>query len=77
MRRIIDVLSEQDVAFNSIMIVGHNPGFTDFANYLVPDLTHNIPTCGLVSVTVDTDDWNLKAEKKIELAAYDYPKKKS
>jgi phosphohistidine phosphatase len=76
-RRIIDVLSEQDVGFNSIMIVGHNPGFTDFANYLVPGLTNNIPTCGVVSVIIDTDDWSLKAGKKVELVTYDYPKNKS
>ena len=74
-RRIIDVLAEQDIGFNSIMIVGHNPGFTDFANYLVPGLTHNIPTCSFVSVTVDSDDWNLKADKNAELVTYDYPKK--
>ncbi len=74
-RRIIDVLAEQDIGFNSIMIVGHNPGFTDFANYLVPGLTRNIPTCGVVSVTVDSDDWNLKAKKNAELVTYDYPKK--
>ena len=77
MQRIIDLLSEQDVGFNSIMIVGHNPGFTDFANYLVPGLTINIPTCGVVSVIIDTDDWSLKAGKNVELVTYDYPKKKS
>ena len=75
MQRIIDLLSEQDLGFNSIMIVGHNPGFTDFANYLVPGLTNNIPTCGVVSVVIDTDDWSLKAGKKVELVTYDYPKK--
>ena len=74
-RRIIEVLAEQDVAFNSIMVVGHNPGFTDFANYLLPDLTYNIPTCGLVSITLDLDDWNLKKNKNAELVVYDYPKK--
>ena len=76
-RRIIEVLAEQDVGFNSIMIVGHNPGFTDFANYLLPGLTHNIPTCGVVSVTLDSDDWNFKKHENAELAVYDYPKKKS
>ncbi|MCH8302968.1 MAG: histidine phosphatase family protein [Proteobacteria bacterium] len=76
-QRIIDLLCEQDVGFNSIMIVGHNPGFTDFANYLVPGLTNNIPTCGVVSVIIDTDDWNLKADKNAELVTYDYPKKRS
>ncbi len=75
MQRIIDLLSEQDLGFNSIMIVGHNPGFTDFANYLVPGLTNNIPTCGVVSVIIDTDDWSLQAGKKVELVTYDYPKK--
>ena len=75
-RRIIEVLAEQDVAFNSIMIVGHNPGFTDFASHLLPGLTRNIPTCGLVSVTLDSDDWNLKKKKNAELAVYDFPKKK-
>lgn len=74
-RLIIEVLADQDDAFNSIMIVGHNPGLTDFANHLLPGLTHNIPTCGLVSVTVDSDDWNLKKKKNVELAVYDYPKK--
>lgn len=74
-RRIIEVLAEQDDAFNSIMIVGHNPGLTDFANYLLPGLTDNIPTCGLVSVTLDSDDWNLKKNKNAELAVYDFPKK--
>ena len=73
--RILDVLAQQDDAFNSILVVGHNPGLTDFANYLVPDITHNIPTCGFVSVTIDSEDWNLKGEKKIELVVYDYPKK--
>ncbi len=76
-RRIIEVLAEQDVAFNSIIIVGHNPGFTDFANHLLPGLTHNIPTCGVVSMTIDADDWILKNHKNAELAVYDFPKKKS
>ena len=73
--RTIEVLAQQDIAFNSIMVVGHNPGLTDFANYLVPDVTNNIPTCGLVSLSIDIDDWNLKGIKNAELAVYDYPKK--
>lgn len=75
--RILSVLAQQDDAFNSILIIGHNPGLTDFANYLVPGITDNIPTCGFVSLRIDSDDWNLKGEKKIELVVYDYPKKKS
>ena len=73
--RIIDLLAQQDTGFNSIMIVGHNPGFTDLANHLVPGLTHNLPTCGVVSVTIDSDNWNLTAIGNAELVMFDYPKK--
>ena len=73
--RLLDVLAEQDDGFNNILLVGHNPGLTDFANYLVPDLTNNIPTCGYVAVSIDMDDWNLNNARSIELITYDYPKR--
>lgn len=76
-RRILEVLADQDNAFNNIMIVGHNPGLTDFANYLVPDMTDNIPTCGVVSVTIDSVDWHLGNSKDAKLVHYDYPKRKT
>lgn len=74
-RSLLDILAEQDVGFNSILMVGHNPGFTDLANYLIPDLTDNIPTCGFVSMLIDRDDWDLHDVEDVKLAAYDYPKK--
>jgi phosphohistidine phosphatase len=71
---IIDVLVAQDAEFNSVIIVGHNPGLTTFANYLSPGLTDNLPTAGVVSVGFEQDDWNLHAAPKTELLTYDYPK---
>jgi phosphohistidine phosphatase len=71
---ILDVIVAQDNGFNSLMIVGHNPGFTDFANYLVPGLTNNIPTAGVVSVQLDIDDWSLYERPELELVLYDFPK---
>jgi phosphohistidine phosphatase len=73
--RLLDVLAEQDVGFNNILLVGHNPGLTDFANYLVPDLTDNMPTCSFVAVNIESDDWNLKDAKVVKLVAYDFPKR--
>jgi phosphohistidine phosphatase len=71
---ILDVIVAQDPGFNSLMLVGHNPGFTDFANYLVPGLTNNIPTAGVVSVELDSDDWSLYDKPAVELLLYDFPK---
>ena len=71
---ILDVIVAQDVGFNSLMLVGHNPGFTDFANYLVPGLTNNMPTAAVVSVEIDSDDWSLYDNPAAELLLYDFPK---
>lgn len=71
----LDVVAAQDNGFNSIMLFGHNPGLTDFANYLSPGLTHNVPTAGVVCVNIDRDDWLLYERPETELVFYDYPKK--
>lgn len=73
----LDVLVAQDQDFNSILVVGHNPGMTDFANFLSPGLTNNLPTAGVVSVEIDQDHWNLYERPKTRLLLYDYPKKKT
>lgn len=66
----------QESDFNSLMVVGHNPGLTEFANYLIPGLTNNLQTAGVVSVKVDIEDWNLYSQPTAELLVYDYPKLK-
>ena len=72
--RLLEVVASQDAGFNNLMLFGHNPGLTDFANYLSPGLTNNLPTAGIVSVEFDRDDWLLFERPKTELVAYDYPK---
>lgn len=71
----LDTLVMQDKSFNSLMIVAHNPGLTDFANYLVPGLTNNLPTAGVVSVELDKENWSLYEQPKARLLTYDYPKR--
>lgn len=72
---ILDVIMAQDSEFNSLMVVGHNPGMTSAANFLSPGLTHNLPTAGVVCVQIDQQDWNLFERPKTTLVVYDYPKK--
>lgn len=71
----LDVIAAQDNGFNSIMAFGHNPGLTDFANFLSPGLTYNVPTAGVVCVNIDRDDWKLYERPSTELVVYDYPKR--
>ena len=71
---LLDAVVAQDSGFNSLMLVGHNPGLTDFANFLLPGLTNNLPTAAVVSVQMERDDWSLYGQPEAELLAYDYPK---
>lgn len=74
---ILDVVLAQDDGFNNLMVVGHNPGMTDFANFLSPGLTNNLPTAGVVSVQIEREDWNLREAAQTELLVHDYPKNTS
>ena len=72
---ILDVIVAQGDGFNSLMVVGHNPGLTNMVNFLSPGITGNLPTAGVVSVTIDQDDWKLYEQPQTELVLHDYPKK--
>jgi phosphohistidine phosphatase len=41
----------------SVMIFGHNPSFTYFANQFLDPTIENLPTSGTVSISFDTDRW--------------------
>jgi phosphohistidine phosphatase len=69
-----DVLFATDNAINSIMIVCHNPGITDFVNVLANNLVDNIPTCGMAAFYIDTKRWEDYPTAKTDLYFYDFPK---
>ena len=71
---LLDAVVAQDSGLESLMVVGHNPGMTDFVNFLVPGLTNNLPTAGVLSIQIEGHNWNLYEQPKKELIAYDYPK---
>jgi phosphohistidine phosphatase len=74
---LLDVVVAQENEFNNLMIVGHNPGLTDFANYLSPGLTSNLPTSCVVSVSLNVKNWKLYERPETELLYFDYPKKET
>jgi phosphohistidine phosphatase len=55
--------------------VGHNPGFTELANELVPDLClANLPTAGVVAIALDIAIWSDITDTTGRLRYFDYPK---
>lgn len=54
---LLDVINDIDNTWRTVLLFGHNPGFTDLANQLNGTNIDNIPTCGIVLCKFDTDSW--------------------
>ena len=51
---------------DSLMIVGHNPTLTQFANLFLEEMIELLPTSGIISINFEADSWNdiIKAPHK-------------
>jgi phosphohistidine phosphatase len=72
---ILEIVSQQDNRLNEIVVCAHNPGITHLANALCGTTIENVPTCGLVLVDADIDDWKEIRNARCTLRNFDYPKK--
>ena len=58
-----------------LMVFGHNPGMTEFANRLsAGDQIDNLPTCGVFTAEFDVQDWSGLDWGGGQEAEFDYPK---
>ena len=72
---LLEVLQKIDDKYKTIILVGHNPGLCDLANFLCEDYFENIPTCAIVEIDFDTNSWeNIKKENS-KVISFEYPKK--
>jgi phosphohistidine phosphatase len=63
-----------DDNFNSLMIIGHNPSLTNFANYFLDEKIDNLPTSGLIIIRFSCQKWNEIANSERELRHKIFPK---
>ena len=63
-----------DNSVNSVMIVAHNPTLTDFVNEFVKPKIMNLPTTGVVSVSIDTDSWENMVNAKFKVNFVVFPR---
>ena len=71
---VLKIVQNQPNNWQTILVFGHNPAFTSIANSFEGDYIDNVPTCGIVKVTADIDDWNDLNEKTGKVAEFYYPK---
>jgi phosphohistidine phosphatase len=69
------MIKRLDDKFHSVMIFGHNPEFSNLADFLVKDLVDDLPTCGIVRISFDTDKWKEVGKDRVTNVFFDYPKR--
>ena len=70
------IISWLDNSIKSAAVFSHNPGITDYANSLNPDvLIDNMPTCSIYAVQADVKDWREFADAEKKFLFFDYPKR--
>jgi phosphohistidine phosphatase len=75
--KLLKIVKVTDDSVRDVMLFGHNPEFTNFANYLSPREFDNIPTCGILCLDFNVHSWKKITRKKSTIAFFEYPKKKS
>lgn len=72
---LLNVINRFGNNLNFVALFGHNPGITNFANYLADANIYNMPTCGMVLISFETDDWATISGATGQILWDDYPKK--
>jgi len=63
--KIADLFYDLSKKIGSLMIVGHNPSITNFANLLLPEPIDYLPTSGLVCLQFEAKTWDEIWQAKI------------
>ncbi len=51
------MIENVDDATNSIALVSHNYGISEFADYLTQDFVSAMPTCAVIAIDLEIDAW--------------------
>jgi phosphohistidine phosphatase len=69
----LELISGFDDRFESAIIFGHDPSFTEFAQFLVPGFDGDLPKCGVLGVELDVAVWADAVPELVKKMCFFYP----
>lgn len=69
-----NLIKKSDDAWQSVMVIGHNPDMTDLVNLLAGDTVENMPTCGVYGMVLEVDSWKMVEAGVGKKLFFDVPK---
>jgi phosphohistidine phosphatase len=74
---LLDIVRDQEDRLASIILFGHNPGFTQLAGILTGERIANVPTCGFAEIELTGPGWSSANPEAGRLVLFDFPKNRS
>ncbi len=71
---LLQLVREFSDDLDTVLMFGHNPGFTYLANMFEGDYIVNIPTCGIVEINADIQKWEDLGGTNGKIANFYFPK---
>ena len=71
---IVKMIQRLPESYQTVLIFGHNPTFTEVANLFTDDFIPNVPTCGVVKIEAGISNWTEFGPGKGSVESFIYPK---
>ena len=71
---LFEVIRDWEDEWETVLLFGHNPTITDFANLHNKGSIDNVPTCGICKFEANIKRWSEWSKEKATLTHFMYPK---
>ncbi|MCH2023597.1 MAG: histidine phosphatase family protein [Saprospiraceae bacterium] len=61
--------------WDAVMMFGHNYAYTDFANWYAKPFIENVPTCGIVAIDFEVENWSDVTRSNGIVRFFEFPRK--
>jgi phosphohistidine phosphatase len=66
-------IKKLDDHYNSVMIFGHDPEFTEFAQHIVTEYENGLPKCGVLGIGLNRKYWRMVRPGDGRIEFYEHP----
>ena len=71
---LLQVVNQLNNDSSIVAMFGHNPGLTEFVNYLTDAKIYDLPTASVTVIHFPFDNWSMVSQRTGTLLLFDYPK---
>lgn len=72
---LIEVIHNLAAENDTVILFGHNPGFSELGRWLSQEAPEWLPTCAVLTLELPVKSWQKVTNNCAKIVAYDYPKK--